>query len=1005
VSQEKTKTIFVIKYLKQMSDEKPNHDLSLDDIFSRLRKEDKAKGKVIGVPFKFLDSYTIDDKNIFFGRDNETDDIFRKLYSGKLLLVYGKSGTGKSSIINCGLISKIPQEDIYTINIRCGRKAYDNFVSGIKKYSDSNLDNPLEILEDIFYEQSKPIALIFDQFEEIFILSDEAERLKLARELSEILKSRLKINIILVIREEYFANLTEFEEYLPGLYGNRTRIERMSKSAAKEAIIKPCKVCNVGIEDGLADKIIEHLVWQSEGLELTWLQILMDKLYRTAVERDPVSPFIKYEDLVKLGRMGNVLSDFLDEQLRLMPNGDMGEAVLKTMISTDGTKKQVNFADISDTLQTTGHVLDQRLIEEILRYFVNVRIITDKDEQGYYELRHDAIAGRIYERMTAIEKELIEVKTFLDNSYKIYGQRKVLLTDNDLKYIALYENKLILNNELKEFIKISKKGVQKARQRRTSIAAAVAVALILIMSGFSIWALNERTKAVEQSKIAEEQKNEAIKANTEAENARMEALDGKNKAEQSEAIAVDQKRIAEQQRQEAIRANIEAENARKQALQEKDNAVIAKQEAENAKNEVIKASNQAQFYLYLFNGKELANKSLIIQENNTTRALLSLSSFDLASYGYENFGQEVSSVKYDNEILQSLQKAYLLFEPDSLVTGEIWAVPSINERTIYSNKGGQLIVSRLETQKSENLPELVTITTIDLPAKSLVRSITIDATGQKIACGTLDGNVTLIGLQNDNIADKKIIYNHNNSRILYMSFVPGKNWLISSSLDKTIRIWDLQQQQTIKELQLDEAVQKFALTGSGHLVFGNSSGQVLQWDLNNLNLNPLVIYTDESRRPFKTIAYNPIHKWLALTSLGKIMIFPFNPESEENLKFGMFITKHKGAISHIDFSPDNRWLVSASQDAIILWDLRDIGSTEIDKFVPIVVENNRQIFSLAFDEESKYLLYGDNLLLHIYPIDIQDVYSKLKMKMGDKKLTDQEWKYYVKGDLVRPETK
>ena len=268
-----------------MSDENTNHELSLDDIFSRVRKESSLKSKSALLPFKFLDSYTREDKNIFFGRETETDEIFRKLYSGKLLLVYGKSGTGKSSIINCGLISRIPQEDLFAINIRCGKRAYNNFLSEIKKYSKPSLDNPIEILEDIFYEHSKPVALIFDQFEEIFILSDEEERQKLAKGLNEILKSRLKINIILVIREEYFASLTEFESIIPGLYRNRIRVERMNKSSAKDAIVKPCKVCNVGIEDGLADKIIEQLIWQSEGLELTWLQILMDKLYKVAITK------------------------------------------------------------------------------------------------------------------------------------------------------------------------------------------------------------------------------------------------------------------------------------------------------------------------------------------------------------------------------------------------------------------------------------------------------------------------------------------------------------------------------------------------------------------------------------------------------------------------------------------------------------------------------------------------------------------------------------------------
>ena len=95
-----------------MSEDKHSQDLSLDAIFSRLRKDKEGKGKDASVPFKFLDSYTVEDRNIFFGREKEIEEIFRMLYSGKLILVYGRSGTGKSSIVNCGLLSRIPREDI-----------------------------------------------------------------------------------------------------------------------------------------------------------------------------------------------------------------------------------------------------------------------------------------------------------------------------------------------------------------------------------------------------------------------------------------------------------------------------------------------------------------------------------------------------------------------------------------------------------------------------------------------------------------------------------------------------------------------------------------------------------------------------------------------------------------------------------------------------------------------------------------------------------------------------
>ena len=50
-------------------------------------------------PFKFLDSYTKEDREIFFGREKEIDEIYSRVFQSKLLLVYGASGTGKTSTI------------------------------------------------------------------------------------------------------------------------------------------------------------------------------------------------------------------------------------------------------------------------------------------------------------------------------------------------------------------------------------------------------------------------------------------------------------------------------------------------------------------------------------------------------------------------------------------------------------------------------------------------------------------------------------------------------------------------------------------------------------------------------------------------------------------------------------------------------------------------------------------------------------------------------------------
>ena len=71
-------------------------------------------------PYKFLDSYTKDDREIFFGREKETEELYSRVFESRILLIYGTSGTGKSSLINCGLANKFNETDWLPVTVRRG---------------------------------------------------------------------------------------------------------------------------------------------------------------------------------------------------------------------------------------------------------------------------------------------------------------------------------------------------------------------------------------------------------------------------------------------------------------------------------------------------------------------------------------------------------------------------------------------------------------------------------------------------------------------------------------------------------------------------------------------------------------------------------------------------------------------------------------------------------------------------------------------------------------------
>ena len=206
-------------------------------------------------PFKFLDSYSKEDKDIFFGRDEEVNALYEMVFQSSIMLIYGGSGTGKTSLINCGLASKFQPHDWLALMIRRGNNINDSLQriltehggSYTIKQDDLDLDDEFSnetvlspvgnAIQGVYHKSFRPIYLIFDQFEELFILGTVEEQRLFIKTVGEILESKQPVKMIFSIREEYLGHLFDFEQAIPQLLKKKLRVEPMNLNKIKQVII------------------------------------------------------------------------------------------------------------------------------------------------------------------------------------------------------------------------------------------------------------------------------------------------------------------------------------------------------------------------------------------------------------------------------------------------------------------------------------------------------------------------------------------------------------------------------------------------------------------------------------------------------------------------------------------------------------------------------------------------------------------------------------------------
>ncbi len=316
-------------------------------------------------PFKFLDPFNKNDRGFFFGRDKEVIQLYDFVNKNRVVLVYGQSGTGKTSIIQCGLANEFETSDWNPFMIRREDDLNKSLLKILKneihvQIEEEEIENLVELLfaessgknnqqketdtkndhgekryiaSVVFYLQKvierflRPVYLIFDQFEELLILGTEAEKKRFVNTLQTLLGPNRVVdcNIIIVMREEYFAWLDSFEKDIPGISDRRIRIEPMRTKEIEKVIIDSCRAFNITLtnpENNVRQMI--SAVSKNADISLPYLQVYMDQLWRDDYKstfpdgyhgsEEFIPLTFTSEEIIEFGKIKDVMQRFLIER-------------------------------------------------------------------------------------------------------------------------------------------------------------------------------------------------------------------------------------------------------------------------------------------------------------------------------------------------------------------------------------------------------------------------------------------------------------------------------------------------------------------------------------------------------------------------------------------------------------------------------------------------------------------------------------------------------------------
>lgn len=1008
-------------------------------------------------PFPGLRPFKIEESHLFFGREGQSEEILKKLSDEKFVAVIGASGSGKSSLIYCGLVPTLyggfigeAKSKWNIITTRPGNDPIENLAEAIltKGENETTQDDKLirqklnasilrsssnglvEILDQSFNFEDENVLIIIDQFEELFRYKNSQKNQSTYNESEAFVKLLVNANhntdipvyIVITMRSDFIGECSQFHELTELINDSNYLVPQMTRDDFKSAIEGPVAVGGAKIETQLVQQLLNEVGDNPDQLPI--LQHALMRTWEYWTEHSNKNQSINIADYEAIGKMEKALSEHANEAYDELNENEkwICESMFKTITEKGNDNRGIRHpTSINDIASISKSPVDDviKVINPFRaagRSFISPSYEIPLSGESIIDLSHESLM-RIWNKLKVwVDEEWNAVQMYMrlsEASEMFQIGNTGLWRPPDLqlalnwrdkqkptlawaqRYNPAFERAVVyLETSHKEFkAEEENKAKLQKRQLRRSKIFAIVLGTAAII-GMGLTVYSQMMKT------------EAVRQEQEATKQRENAVEQQKIAEQQtilakekEKEALERKEEADQQKKIAVQKEKEATKSFEIAEQQRQLAIEREQEANEQRTLAEKNAIEAK--------RQSAAAEIARQEAFRRRMLSIGQSMAVKSQQISDNTQLKALVAYQAYIFN---KNYTGPEHNTdIYLGLYYALKGLKGQAYNSLNGHTGTVKDIAFIPETNYllsaggdGKIIKwdLTNENKSFESIVefpfeqRTLGITPDGNWLICSA-DSNMILLTSLTNNV-EKDILLKGHTKFVSSIVVAQNNEFFITSSADKTIRKWDLKTLQSEILVESESKVNSIDLSqDSKLLVAGTQDGKIHIWNINNISENKVI--EDDAQIAITAVKFNKKGNWLVSgNSMGNVKIW-----DSDSLYLIKNLEGHKSRISDIDFNMDDKLMASASLDGTArIWDCTNLNNQPIE-----LRDHKLWVVSVAFSPDGKKLVTSSNEKdrLLIWPTKSDYLASDLVRRIT-RNMTLEEWNTYVAADVEYQKT-